>query len=114
MTEVSVVEKLWPLSMLQSVSVAADRTEVAECFDSRRGRAGRGDGGADALANADAAVCVGGGKTERRWQTDVTAEAAEVTEVSMMTVVETLWPLPMLQSVSVAADGWRWQSERPA
>jgi hypothetical protein len=32
-------------------------------------------------------------------------EAAELIGVSVVTVVETLWPLPMLLSVSVAADG---------
>ena len=32
-------------------------------------------------------------------------EPAELTEVSVVMVVETLWPLPMLLSVSVATDG---------
>ena len=32
-------------------------------------------------------------------------EAAELIEVSVVTVVETLWPLPMLLSVLVLADG---------
>ena len=55
------------------------------------------DSGADALPTANAAVFVGGSK-----QTEVT-EMVEQT----VTMVETRWPLPMLRSVSVAADGQR-------
>ena len=39
----------------------------------------------------------------RRWEKGLT-EAVELTEVSVVTVVETLWPMPMLLSVIVVAD----------
>ena len=61
-----------------------------------------GDGsvdGADALAAAFAVVCVGGGRLAE-------VMAMEVTEPTGVTVVEMLWPLPLLLSVSVEA-GWR-------
>ena len=35
-------------------------------------------------------------------------EATRLTEVLVVTVLETLWPLPMLLSVSEAADRQRW------
>ena len=63
---VAVVETLWPLPMLLSVSVAADRTEATDGWDGGGGpdRSVGGDGGGDALATANAAVCVGGGRED--------------------------------------------------
>ena len=62
----------------------------------------RADGGDGTVEGAHG--CVGGGLPE--W-TAVTV-LKKVTEV---TVVETLWPLPLLLSVSVEADWWR-QTDR--
>ena len=69
LTEVSVVtvvETLWPLPMLLSVSVAADSTQAPAGCDGGGGAAVcvGGDGGEDALATANAAVCVGGGRQD--------------------------------------------------
>ena len=111
------VETLWPLPLLLSVSVEAGwrlgrLTEVADgdgadgsvdgadgCLggdlwlgrltgrSNRADGADNADGGGDALAAAVAAVCVSGCR------------------LAELTVVEMLWPLPLL-SVSVEA-GWR-------
>ena len=56
------------------------------------------DGGADALATAVVVVCVDGSKL-----TEVT-EAIGLMDVTEVMVVETLWPLPLLLSVSVDED----------
>ena len=63
-----------------------------------------GDGGGDAVATANAAVCVGGGV-----QTKVTdgGEGGGGADPSFGGdgVGDAVWPLPMVLSVSVAADG---------
>ena len=59
-------------------------------------------GGRDALATADAAVCVGGSRLTE--VTEEAMEAAKVTQLKEATVAETLWPLLMLVSVSVEPD----------
>ena len=78
---VTVVETLWPLLMLLSVSdapdMAAERTDVADGDEGgvSADRSVGGDGGGDALVTANAAVYVAvapdmvayGG---RRWQTE--------------------------------------------
>ena len=61
-----------------------------------------GGGGRDALATADAAVCVGGSRLTE--VTEKAMEAAKVTQLKEATVAETLWPLLMLVSVSVEPD----------
>ena len=76
-----------------------------------------GGGGGDALATANAALCVGGGRrTEVTVGGDVGADGSVggvgvgdalgdgADQVFVVTVVGTLWPLPMLLSVPVATD----------
>ena len=63
-----------------------------------------GDGGGDAVAAAVACVCVGADRlteaTEVRWL----MHAREVTELSEVTVVETLWLSLLFVSVLVQTD----------
>ena len=85
---VTVVETLWPLLMLLSVSdapdMAAERTDVADGDDGgvSADRSVGGDGGGDALVTANAAVCGGGTRHGGIWRTEVAD--------GIVTVVETI------------------------
>ena len=76
---------------------------MAEACEGSDGRV-RGDGGRDGLAGSVACVCVGADRltevTEVSWRT----HARQVTGMSEVTVVETLWLGLLLVSVSVQTD----------
>ena len=72
---------------------------VADSGDGADGRDG-GDGGGDAVATAAAVVGVSVHTDSRRRLT----VAMELTDVTVVTVVETLCPLPLLLSACVEAE----------
>ena len=91
---VTVVETLWPLPTANCQCCCLcrwrQRTEVAD----------GGDGG----EQADGSV---GGAADRQRRQMTATEATELTEWSVVMAVEMLWPLPMLLSLWMVADGGR-------